>query len=212
MRFPLRHDNHAILLKATTRIASDGLSHRKPSITAVLRSQPFFSSLAAKRPKPRPRRASVCKTSIPSRGKKTKTTVKLKELPQGLIPLEPQLTENENEESSPYSTVITQVRSNMRKFANCVVLTRVGGFYELYFEHAEEFGPLLNLKVAERRTKRNTAAPVSMVSLLIPPFLPPPMNCYGKFMYMHILLQPQFSFPYLIFHRLVSLSSNLTAI
>lgn len=48
----------------------------------------------------------------------------------------------------------------MRKFENCVLLTRVGGFYELYFEHAEEFGPLLNLKVAQKKTN---AGPVSMV-------------------------------------------------
>jgi DNA mismatch repair ATPase MutS len=50
----------------------------------------------------------------------------------------------------------------MRRFENCVLLTRVGGFYELYFEHAEEFGPLLNLKVAQKRTN---AGPVSMVCI-----------------------------------------------
>ncbi|SLM40043.1 dna mismatch repair protein [Lasallia pustulata] len=47
----------------------------------------------------------------------------------------------------------------MRKFENCVLLTRVGGFYELYFEHAEEYGPLLNLKIAQKKT---TAGPVPM--------------------------------------------------
>ncbi|KDN71123.1 putative MutS domain V [Colletotrichum sublineola] len=47
----------------------------------------------------------------------------------------------------------------MQKFDNCVLLTRVGGFYELYFEHAEEYGPLLNLKVAQKKTN---AGPVSM--------------------------------------------------
>jgi DNA mismatch repair ATPase MutS len=41
----------------------------------------------------------------------------------------------------------------MRKFENCVLLTRVGGFYELYFEQAEEFGPLLNIKVAQKPTR-----------------------------------------------------------
>jgi len=49
----------------------------------------------------------------------------------------------------------------MQKFANCVLLTRVGGFYELYFEHAEEFAPLLNLKLASKKT---SAGPVPMVS------------------------------------------------
>ncbi len=42
------------------------------------------------------------------------------------------------------------------------LLTRVGGFYEMYFEHAEEYGPLLNLKVASKRTN---AGPVPMVAL-----------------------------------------------
>lgn len=66
------------------------------------------------------------------------------------------------EDDAPaYPTVVQQARSNMRKFENCVLLTRVGGFYELYFEHADEFGPLLNLKIAEKSTK---AGPVSMVS------------------------------------------------
>ncbi|KAJ1331149.1 DNA mismatch repair protein MutS [Microdochium nivale] len=58
-----------------------------------------------------------------------------------------------------YPTVVMQARRNMQKFANCVLLTRVGGFYELYFGHADEYGPLLNLKVAQKKT---SAGPVSM--------------------------------------------------
>lgn len=77
---------------------------------------------------------------------------------QGLLPLEPLEIEHE---PPPYPTVIMQARSNMLKFENCVVVTRVGGFYELYFEHADEFGPLLGLKVAHKKTN---AGPVSMVS------------------------------------------------
>jgi DNA mismatch repair ATPase MutS len=56
----------------------------------------------------------------------------------------------------------------MLKFDNCVLLTRVGGFYELYFEHAEEYGPLLNIKVASKKTN---AGLVSMVSSLLPAVL-----------------------------------------
>lgn len=54
----------------------------------------------------------------------------------------------------------------MRKFENCVLLTRVGGFYELYFEQAEKYGPLLNLKVGKKST---SAGPVPMVYI---PFSP----------------------------------------
>ncbi|RPB20262.1 hypothetical protein L211DRAFT_813503 [Terfezia boudieri ATCC MYA-4762] len=46
----------------------------------------------------------------------------------------------------------------MDKFPICVVLTRVGGFYELYFEHAEEVGPLLSLKVSQRKAGPGTVA------------------------------------------------------
>lgn len=61
-----------------------------------------------------------------------------------------------------YPTVVNGARLNMLKFENCVLLTRVGGFYELYFEHADIYGPQLNLKVAQKQT---TAGPVSMVSI-----------------------------------------------
>lgn len=84
------------------------------------------------------------------RGIKTQTTVKLDDLPQGLLPLEP-LPLEQDENTPVYPHVVQQARNHMRKFDNCVLLTRVGGFYELYFEHAEEYGPLLNLKVASRQ-------------------------------------------------------------
>ncbi len=93
-----------------------------------------------------------------NRGKKTKAAVKLDKLPQGVIPLEPWLLEQDA--STSYPTVVQQARTNMRKFENCVLLTRVGGFYELYFEHADEFGPLMNRKVSQ---KRSNAGNVSMV-------------------------------------------------
>ena len=59
-----------------------------------------------------------------------------------------------------YPTVVLQARNNMRKYENCVLLTRVGSFYELYFDQADKYGPLLNLKVAQKKT---AAGPVSMV-------------------------------------------------
>lgn len=97
-----------------------------------------------------------------SRCKSSKTTVKLDQLPQGLLPLEPL---PRDDEEPTYPTVLLQARNNMRKFEKCVLLTRVGGFYELYFEQAEEFAPLLNLKVAQKKIKRAAAtSSVSMVS------------------------------------------------
>ena len=85
--------------------------------------------------------------------------VKLDDLPQGFVaPSEPLPPPEEDEPA--YPTVVQQARRNMQKFDNCVLLTRVGGFYELYFEHADEYGPLLNLKVAQKKT---SAGPVPMV-------------------------------------------------
>ncbi|KAH7417025.1 MutS2 protein [Cadophora sp. MPI-SDFR-AT-0126] len=91
----------------------------------------------------------VCRAQ--NRGKKTKASIKLDDLPQGVIPLDP--LPLEQDAPPTYSTVVQQARTNMRKFENCVLLTRVGGFYELYFEHAEEFASLLNLKEARRPTR-----------------------------------------------------------
>lgn len=116
------------------------------------------------------------------RGKKT-TTIRLSDLPQGLIqptspppasstsPTEPQDAVSSLpfpsllRDTPAYPTVVLQARQNMDRFDNCVLLTRVGGFYELYFEHADEYGPLLNLKVASKKTN---AGPVPMVSSLLP--------------------------------------------
>lgn len=87
--------------------------------------------------------------------------LRLDELPQGVIRSDPLPPLEEEPPASPaYPTVVLQARRNMDKFDNCVLLTRVGGFYELYFEHADEVGPLLNLKVAQKKT---AAGSVSMV-------------------------------------------------
>ncbi|KAK9464096.1 muts domain V-domain-containing protein [Lipomyces oligophaga] len=58
----------------------------------------------------------------------------------------------ESEVDKVYPTVLREVKNNMEKVPNCVLLTRVGSFYELYFEHAETYAPLLGLRLASRRT------------------------------------------------------------
>ncbi len=101
--------------------------------------------------------------------------VRLEDLPQGLVPPPEQKKKQKEqqqqvppppEEDGPaYPTVVLQARRNMQKFDNCVLLTRVGGFYELYFEQADEYGPLLNIKVAQKKT---AAGPVPMVLCPVP--------------------------------------------
>lgn len=108
-----------------------------------------------------PKRMSRCFPRVISRGARTKVTVKVEDLPQGSIPQDAVPLEHD---TPTYPTVVLQARANMRKFDNCILLTRVGGFYELYFEQAEEVGPLLNLKVARKKTN---AGSVPMVGILI---------------------------------------------
>lgn len=74
-----------------------------------------------------PRRPVTLSTRY-RRGAKSRSTVKLADLPQGSISIEPL----PRDEGTPaYPTVVQQARSNMTKFENCVLLTRVGSFYEV---------------------------------------------------------------------------------
>lgn len=67
---------------------------------------------------------------IQCRGAKSRSTIKLKELPQGALEPAPDTVED-GDGGPTYPTVVRQARNNMRKFDNCVVLTRVGSFYEV---------------------------------------------------------------------------------
>lgn len=94
-----------------------------------------------------------------SRGVKTRSTFQLRDLP--LDRPDHGVALPKIEDGSSYPTVVQQAQNNMRKYRGCVLLTRVGSFYELYFEQADKYGPLLNLKVAKKKT---AAGPVAMVN------------------------------------------------
>ena len=57
-----------------------------------------------------------------------------KHLPQGSIPSSTIRLDN-NYAQPTYPTVVQQARNNINKFENCVVLTRVGSFYEVCGSH-----------------------------------------------------------------------------
>lgn len=62
---------------------------------------------------------------------KRKIVKTFKELQQGVV-LDEALDEVEDVEDEPqYPPVVLQARNNMLKFSNCVLLTRVGNFYEV---------------------------------------------------------------------------------
>lgn len=64
------------------------------------------------------------------RGAKRKATISLDDVPQGVIgsdALPPQ-----DDAEPEYPPLLQQVRNSMLKFNHCVLVTRVGGFYEVF--------------------------------------------------------------------------------
>jgi hypothetical protein len=118
---------------------------------------------------------------LQSRGAKRKASVNIDDVPQGAIGIDALPPQDDAEPD--YPPLLQQVRNTMLRFSHCVLVTRVGGFYEvrlrsinsgdrltagqLYFEQADEYAPLLNLKKAKRKaSKGSKKTAVSMVSLL----------------------------------------------
>ena len=68
------------------------------------------------------------------RGVKTTTRKRVKDLQQGAIQAEPltDFGEGNLSQQAQYPPVLQGVRENILKFPNCVVVTRVGNFYEVH--------------------------------------------------------------------------------
>ncbi|RMZ80183.1 hypothetical protein DV737_g3120, partial [Chaetothyriales sp. CBS 132003] len=101
-------------------------------------------------------------TNTGLRGAKTVSRRKVKELQQGVVRADP-LPELEDELVSAYPQyppLLQGVRANMAKYPNCLLMTRVGNFYECYFQHAEECARLLNIKLTSRSSPKHP--PVAM--------------------------------------------------
>lgn len=89
-------------------------------------ASPFLASLRANRPQyPQWHRS----TQI--RGAKRKAVIDLNDIPQGAIDAGADGLPPQDDEESDYPPLLQQVYNNMLKFSHCVVLTRVGGFYEV---------------------------------------------------------------------------------
>jgi DNA mismatch repair ATPase MutS len=79
--------------------------------------------------------------------------MKASELPQATLP--PLPLEEEPTSTKPerkYPPLLQQHLNNMRAFSDCILLTRVGDFYEMYFDHVDQYAPLVNLKKARKPT------------------------------------------------------------
>lgn len=90
----------------------------------------ILSSLSAQPYKPLRRSPSPPPAFlVQRRNAGTKLRKSIEELPQGLqAPLEPFI----EKEAAKYSPVIDEVLQNQRRFPKCVLLTRVGQFYEVF--------------------------------------------------------------------------------
>jgi DNA mismatch repair ATPase MutS len=91
------------------------------------------------------------------RGAKRTTKVTLDSLPQGELPALPK-DETDTVPEKSYPPVLQQHLNNVRKFSDCVVLTRVGDFYEMYFDQVDQYAHLVNLKKAKRATSLGDVA------------------------------------------------------
>ncbi|KAF8761774.1 MutS domain I [Rhizoctonia solani] len=59
--------------------------------------------------------------------------------------------ERAQSERLPKTKLAREIIENHAKFPHCILLTRVGQFYESYFDQAPEVAKLLNIKLAQRR-------------------------------------------------------------
>lgn len=149
---PMRSTARLLLRKSNLRLVD-----RSPGSIALYVPFCFPSqTLRSKSPLCRPPHSQ-------QRGAKTTSRRKVKELQQGAIVAD-SLPDLPADDEPQYPTLLQEAKNNMAKFENCVLLTKVGNFYELYFEQADQYGPLMNLKVSSKKTK---LGPVSMAGFPI---------------------------------------------
>ncbi|KAH9898573.1 muts domain V-domain-containing protein [Cubamyces lactineus] len=55
-----------------------------------------------------------------------------------------------NEATLPSTPLATEILDNLTRYPHCILLTRVGQFYESYFDQAAEVARLLNIKLVQR--------------------------------------------------------------
>lgn len=100
------------------------------------------------------RRAWAWRTRIPSRFISSFPIVyqvqrkRVSALPERVVPVSPAPTTPKTPEWPPLAICVLE---NLKAFPQCTLLTRVGGFYESYFEQAPTIASLLSIKLASRK-------------------------------------------------------------
>jgi hypothetical protein len=122
-----RHCHHLTRCRAIRVTFDRNLSQR---VFSTALSDPFWATTRTiAKPRARQPLQSTWHHKSQRRGAKRKATLAVNDLPQGAIegtPLPPQ-----DDTEPEYPPLLQQVRNNMLKFGHCVVVTRVGGFYEV---------------------------------------------------------------------------------
>ena len=108
------------------RRASHQLSRRNCSAASVRPLSNLTRPIAKPRATPLVGQASFPVSQC--RGAKRKSAATLDDLQQG--PLEAEALPPQDDAEPEYPPLLQQVRNNMLKFSHCVLVTRVGGFYE----------------------------------------------------------------------------------
>ncbi|KAF8246000.1 hypothetical protein K440DRAFT_586559 [Wilcoxina mikolae CBS 423.85] len=143
MRLFYQHRNvpHRICQLLPRRLLRSNLQLRALSYTACLHGK-----VPVKEAKVRKRRAKFTLDELSKGygGGLEQGLISPDEPPQPLPPIE--------DVPKRYPTVIAQALDNITRLPNCVLFTRVGGFYELYFSHAEQWASRLGLKLAVKKT------------------------------------------------------------
>jgi hypothetical protein len=131
-RHPFVSEMKTVYPRILTRLrlshAAFGLSVRAKTYSSAS-CGPFPAST---RPFAKPRAQlpwQTCYQKSQCRGARKKATVKLDDIPQGAI--ETIALPAQDDSEPDYPPLLQQVRNNMLKFSHCVLLTRVGGFYEV---------------------------------------------------------------------------------
>ena len=134
--------------------------------------------------------ASACLSRTGVRGAKTKTVVRASDLPQGVLPPLPP-DPSDNIPAKTYPTVLQQHLNNIRKFSDCVILTRVGDFYEMYFDQVDQYAHLVNLKKAKRTTALGDVAMAGFQHWQLDRYLKTLVQDHG----MNVAISEQFRIP-----------------
>lgn len=79
------------------------------------------------------------------RGAKSRATIQLSDLGGRHEPTGPGLAKEADGDGKVYPTVVLQALKNMRKYEKCVLLTKVGSFYEVIHHLLQLWIPLIGL-------------------------------------------------------------------